>query len=72
MEEEEGEIEIYRKNNQVEETSSSSGSHCSRRKISRIWNASAGGFKHNFLQRPVKLLTSATVSQEAHKHKLTQ
>lgn len=50
------EIEIYRKNNQVEETSYSSGSNCSRRKISRIWNASAGGFKHHFLQRPVKLL----------------
>ncbi len=41
-------IEIYRKNNQVEETSSSSGSNCSRRKISRIWNASAGGFKASF------------------------
>jgi hypothetical protein len=33
---------------------------------------SAGGFKRHFLQRPVTLLTSATASQEAHKHKLTQ
>jgi hypothetical protein len=47
----------------VEEISSSSGSNCSRRKIFPIWNASAGGFKHHFLQRPVTLLTSATVSQ---------